>query len=216
MPSSLLSRVGFAFNVTAAHLVTLDFMELTSSETLRNGLTLTQRSSKAEFTIHSLHDLTPERTYLTSRGASLRRTAKATVVLAGRIVMGLDGSPVLPASRSKEEQRELAQDALKHVQSLRADPAMDNLSSLEQTLINVSSDASWLDTFLKLDGIGALLDVLSHSQSRFTQHASEEQLQARWLCARGGGGEETERFECGIPHPYLSFAGLGEQLASST
>ena len=74
--------IPFAFNVTAAHLLTLDFTELTSAEALRDGIALVERASRSEVVIHSLRDLEEERVFLTSRGVTLCRTAHGTVVLA--------------------------------------------------------------------------------------------------------------------------------------
>lgn len=171
--------IPFAFNVTAAHLLTLDFMDVTSAEVLRHGLPLTDRSSKREIVIHSLQDLQLGKSYSTSRGTKLRRTSTGTIMLGDRIELTLDGSRVVPDMFVIQDDAMLAQNALMLVQSLRADPKIETLVNLERTLISVSSSASWLESFLKLDGIGALLDVLSHSQSRFTQRDTDEQVQIR-------------------------------------
>ena len=167
-------------------MLTLDFTDLTSADVLREGLELIERSSRKEVTIHSLHDLEVDLRYITSRGATVRRTLDGMVVLADQIVMALDGSAITDRGRQvSQDEASLAEDALQHVRSLRADPGIESLAGLERTLISVSNSVGWLEAFLKLDGLGALLDVLSHSQSRFTQLATDEQLQVRCVSCLG-------------------------------
>ena len=72
-----------AFSVTAAHLLTEEFVALSSeAELQRTGFTLRDRDSSSEhLRIHSLVELEFKRNYITPGGNQLRRVARDKAVL---------------------------------------------------------------------------------------------------------------------------------------
>lgn len=168
-----------AWSVTAAHLLTLDFTELTSPEELqRTGVLLRDRASHADIRVHSLFDLKLDRSYVTPRGASLRRISPGEALLNEQVSLPVT-PPDADADGGRSSVSAVAHAALESVRMLRAEPGVESLAELERTLIRLPSSGSndWLECFLQLDGLQALLDVLGHSQSRFAQLVEDEQLQ---------------------------------------
>ena len=69
--------------------------------------------------------------------------------------------------RSSRESAAALGSALQHVRALSAEPTPESLGALQRTLHQLpSNDDGWLESFLALDGLQALLDVLAHSQQQ--------------------------------------------------
>ena len=75
------------------------------------------------------------------------------------------GAARLPASKEQSVQSSAV--SLQHVQALRGEVEAESLFDLLRTLHALPANAGgWLDSFLELDGMQALLDVLSLSQQQ--------------------------------------------------
>ena len=189
--SSLFVR---ACQATAAEFVTLDFTTLTNQSGLwAKGVILTDRTHDHEsIKIHSLIELEQGVQYSTACGNSLVRTSRTTALLADRVVLPVDLVDAVVSPRASLDEDELSRalaleageeaaegvrnhdvvivgSALSHVRALAAEPSAETLGALQRTLSQLSparssADAAWLESFLALDGVQAVLDVLSHSQ----------------------------------------------------
>ena len=166
-----------ACHVTAAHFVTLDFVMLTDERQLwTRGFHLEDRVRGDSIKIFSLIELEPGVHYSTGHGNSLVRTSVREALLADKIVLPVDlcdasisprasfdgtAATVSPANNSSAA---VIGSALSHVRALSATPSAASLGELQRTLGRLPiADDGWLDSFLALDGMQALLDVLSHS-----------------------------------------------------
>ena len=69
--------------------------------------------------------------------------------------------------------------ALAYLRMLSAEPDAAKLRSLHEALDSQPPSSSWFASFLALDGAQALLDVLSHSQTRATHLAEEDEVQVQ-------------------------------------
>jgi hypothetical protein len=113
--------------------------------------------------------------YATAHGNSLVRTSRTQAVLNEKILLRVDlcdaaGSPRASFDedgRASGGEAAIVGSALSHVRALSATPTADTLGALQHTLSQLAAnDDGWLDSFLALDGMQALLDVLSHSQQQ--------------------------------------------------
>ena len=85
---------------------------------------------------------------------------------AANAAAGGDGSR-RGATAGAEEQSAVIGSVLQHVQALRGEVEAESLFELLRTLHALPANAGgWLDSFLELDGMQALLDVLSLSQQQ--------------------------------------------------
>ena len=73
-------QVKRAFAVTAAHFVTEDYNELTSSDLWHDGFRLHDRSAGTTLEVHSLVELELGRQYVTGHGNSIVRIDAATAM----------------------------------------------------------------------------------------------------------------------------------------
>ncbi len=178
--SGLVSDILKANNVTAAHFVTVDFVNLTDGELWSKGCSLEDRTHRTSIKVFSLIELEQGVDYRTQHGNTIVRVDWKSAVLAGRIssediggpggasapnaAAGGDGSR-LGATAGAEEQSAVIGSVLQHVQALRGEVEAESLFELLRTLHALpANDGGWLDSFLELDGMQALLDVLSLSQ----------------------------------------------------
>ena len=80
--------------------------------------------------------------------------------------------------------------ALYYVRLLTAEPTWEDLSGLERTLVRLPTDSDeWLHSFLELDGLQGLLDVLSHSLQKASRprHGGRPLIRTGSMTARCGG-----------------------------
>ena len=85
----------------AAHMITEDFVALTSANLHNSGVVLEDRSTREHLRVHSLLELEMGRIYVSPRGNSLRRVSQAHVLLAEKVPLAVDlvqdpGSPSSP------------------------------------------------------------------------------------------------------------------------
>ena len=92
-------QVKRAFAVTAAHFVTEDYNELTSSDLWHDGFRLHDRSAGTTLEVHSLVELELGRQYVTGHGNSIVRIDAATAVLANNVRLPVDDGDVVSARR---------------------------------------------------------------------------------------------------------------------
>ena len=79
---------------------------------------------------------------------------------------GGDGSRRGATAGEQGAERAVVGSVLQHVQALRGEVEAESLFELLRTLHALPANAGgWLDSFLELDGMQALLDVLSLSQT---------------------------------------------------
>jgi len=195
--SGLVSDILKANNVTAAHFVTVDFVNLTDRELWSKGCSLEDRTHRTSIKVFSLIELEQGVDYRTQHGNTLVRVDRKSAVLAGRIKLSVDladssvrsphssediggaGGASAPnaaaggdgsrlgATAGAEEQSAVIGSVLQHVQALRGEVEAESLFELLRTLHALpANDGGWLDSFLELDGMQALLDVLSLSQQQ--------------------------------------------------
>ena len=163
-----------ACNVTAAHFITLDFTALTDEKELwSKGFLLEDRVRRQSIKVFSLIELEQGIVYSTPRGNSVVRISRTEACLADKITLPVDLcdaaiSPRTSFVSSNEDESSVAiGSALQHVRALGASPSAETLGALQHTLGRLpASDDGWLESFLALDGLQALLDVLSHSQQQ--------------------------------------------------
>merc|ERR1740130_905343 len=99
---SLEQHLKKAFSVTAAHMITEDFVALTSAYLHNSGVVLEDRSTREHLRVHSLLELEMGRIYVSPRGNSLRRVSQTHVLLAEKVPLAVDlvqdtpGSPDSP------------------------------------------------------------------------------------------------------------------------
>ena len=168
-----------ASSVVAAHFLTMDFTALTSEGTLwSHGFQLEDRSRHETIKIFSLIELEEGTEYKTPHGHSLVRVSRTEALLAGSISLTVDLADAAVSMSSPrnsfsdipcalEEQSAVIGTALHHVRNLGAEPGPASLTELLRALRALPpADDGWLDSFLALDGMQALLDVLSLSVGR--------------------------------------------------
>ena len=86
----------------AAHMITEDFVALTSANLHNSGVVLEDRSTREHLRVHSLLELEMGRIYVSPRGNSLRRVSQTHVLLAEKVPLAVDlvqdtpGSPDSP------------------------------------------------------------------------------------------------------------------------
>ena len=196
--SGLVSDILKANNVTAAHFVTVDFVNLTDKELWSKGCSLEDRTHRTSIKVFSLIELEQGVDYRTQHGNTLVRIDRKSAVLAGRIKLSVDladssvrsphssddiggagGASVANAAAGGDgsrrgatageqgAERAVVGSVLQHVQALRGEVEAESLFELRRTLHALPANAGgWLDSFLELDGMQALLDVLSLSQQQ--------------------------------------------------
>ena len=91
---------------------------------------------------------------------------------------------VTPPSSSRSRSFEVRESsslssAMLCVRVLRAAPTSKSLAMLERTFARLPMNNDWLDSFLDLDGMQALIDVLSHTLARTTKDSENDRVQSR-------------------------------------
>ena len=162
----------------------------------KDGFILQDKLRGTSVKIFSLIELERGITYTTSHGSTLVRTSHTEARLNDQISLAVDLSDAAVSPRASigdddDEPTESAGEptggstvgaaggvtgggssavigsALEHVRALSASPSAADLAELQRTLTHLPTpDDGWLDSFLALDGVQALLDVLSHSQQQ--------------------------------------------------
>jgi hypothetical protein len=88
--SGLVSDILKANNVTAAHFVTVDFVNLTDRELWSKGCSLEDRTHRTSIKVFSLIELEQGVDYRTQHGNTIVRVDRKSAVLAGRIKLSVD------------------------------------------------------------------------------------------------------------------------------
>ena len=135
-----------AAELTMAHFVTMDYMALTGGATLwACGYTLQDLTRQLSIKIFSLIELEEGVDYRTSHGNALVRVSRTEALLAGRVTIPVDltDSAMSPRSSidldgggdsSEVERSALIGSALQHVRSLSAEPGIESIAELHQTI----------------------------------------------------------------------------------
>ncbi|KAL1529439.1 hypothetical protein AB1Y20_000387 [Prymnesium parvum] len=178
------------FSATAAHMLTMDYLELLDAASLhRKGVVLFDCCEGTHRRVHSLAELELNRPYRSVRGIAVRRASRSRVLLDEKVELtheDLDmfGDP--PAALGSDDAAADAgltptiSSALHYVRLLQAEPARESLQELEGALRSLpDAEDGWLESFVALDGVHALLDVLSFSLSHTAQRAEEVAVQAQ-------------------------------------
>ena len=215
-------QVKRAFAVTAAHFVTEDYNELTSSDLWHDGFRLHDRSAGTTLEVHSLVELELGRQYVTGHGNSIVRIDAATAVLANNVRLPVDlRDPTSPMNRGRagspattlagaddDSDEDQVQGALRMVRLLQAEPGPETLVELHRLLCRLHYTAAadgpdtWIGAFVALDGCTALLDVLSHSQLRATQAEAEERVQSQCVACLALLMQRRSALEAVLAQPH--------------
>ena len=171
-----------ATSVTAAHFLTLDFTSLTSGPTLwSRGLTLEDRTNCEHVKVFSLIELEQGIDYRTPHGNTLVRVSRTEALLAGKISLPVDlvdpaVSPRTSADFTHDapggDRSSVIGSALQHVRSLGAEPTVETLGTLLQTLRSLPpADDGWLESFL--EARWGLNSCMRHSWKTFVMPARD-------------------------------------------